>query len=182
MTDIQLNENIDIFIPKKFFKGFENISDGSFQLYVLLLLESVFGSNNSIKKDIIKKLNIGDTTFHRNLKPLIEKRVVGNVSSYKKGKEKYTYGVLSKILEDNETFIIDSLFLNKMYEELKKEELKVYCYLHFFAEDGISKELGSFEKEIGKSKATIIRIVKKLVQKGYIQDIQDIQDNLNYLK
>ena len=173
-TNIIIDETDNLVnIPRFMFEDVSKISNGSFRLYVLFVVESLSNNKELFKGDVLKKLNIGDTTFHRNIKPLIELGFINTINSYKKGKEKYSYILSTKSKTDpNLFFKVSDISTIEAYKVLTKEEMRMYYYFLYLVQADDSLAERSLEDVFGKSSSTTKKIKKSLIDKDFLVEIE----------
>lgn len=179
-----------IIIPNAFFDEFTTLPDGAVRIYLAIkLAESVDGVKTFNKAEIQKNARISDSTFKRNMKPLVILNFVSKRRACRSKGEDYAY-YLNPYFNSIKGFtMLDNAVVRLMLNALTDGEIKLYSFLSKIVGE---KECWTSQKyladKIGKKgHSSISKMTDSLQQKEFItkrtiekDGIKHSTYNLNY--
>lgn len=177
-------------VPNEFFKDMSAMEDGSFRIYLALLLDkSNHKQRNYTCNEICELSGIKRSALYLNFKDLITMGYLCKKRACKKNGEEYEY-YLNPFLSAKEGFtLVDKATIKLMLQELSNAEMKLYGYLCslFNSQNKINVGQERLAEVIGKSRNRVCELTNGLHDKGFlnkttmkVQNVLYCTYNLNY--
>lgn len=179
-----------IIIPNAFFDEFAILSDGAVRIYLAMkLTESLDGVKTFNKAEIQNYAQISESTFKRNMKPLVAMNFVNKRRACRRKGEDYAYYLNPYFSSVKGFTMLDNAVARLMLNVLTDGEIKLYSFLSKIVGE---KECWTSQKylaeEIGKKgQSSISKMTDSLHRKGFITKRTTEKDgikhstyNLNY--
>lgn len=163
-------------IPNEVFDVFDEVSSGSFRIYMAMMLgKSISDSKNFKREDILKLADISYRTFTRNIKSLVK---LGFVIKKKTAKTKgsgYLYYINPYFRMGKGFTTIDKDTVSRMLGELSNGAMKVLAYITRMIGRNKSQPCTASQRYLGgklaKSQSGISKIVQSMHQKEFIHKV-----------
>lgn len=157
---------------------FKDVSDGAVQVFLCILVQKILTQKDYIKADEIighRLLNIKTRQTKEYLSELVKYKYIYIEADFKgKGSLKYFVSDEYAMITATRNLVFGVHEMQRMLEQLKPNELKLYILLKSLLIDGVVDKYNNkaIATMLGVTDKTVRSLKKKLVEKGFIAVVE----------
>ncbi|MFC0212112.1 helix-turn-helix domain-containing protein [Paenibacillus chartarius] len=172
-----------IIIPNTFFEEYATLPDGAVRIYLAMkLAESLDGVKSFNKAEIQNYAQISESTFKRNMKPLVAMNFVSKRRACRRKGEDYAYYLNPYFSSVKGFTMLDNAVARLMLNVLTDGEIKLYSFLSKIVGE---KECWTSQKYLAeetgkKGQSSISKMTDSLQRKGFITKRTTEKDGIKH--